>query len=542
MKKILFIWIFALAALAAGAQNPPTSLSERLGELEKELDKAKEDVEKAAAEMAACNKLPADQITSITNRIKQIKEEMDKVDNEKAKREKEIQKRIKQIKRQQAKLKKEAARATGFKNTKELNKALKRLQEEEKNAADTPPAALGGLQENMEKERSEEFKKIATEGAKKTDARTKEGKSLDDLLSDYDAGLTQMENLEKQYERESNEQKKRELEKEMQTTADNIAKTEDDIKTLGNAAGMQTELSNIRILDFILYLYHSGYFTLHQEEQQLEKELKNLKEANNKLHHKLTSVTRAGNTLTGMHQQKMKDKDVKDHKKKIDGYLRDYNKPKPPATPPIGPDGIGFVIVGPTLTWPNMEENNEYIEWINEQFEGNINTTTTVVGGSVAIAFRLADFLSVGPAYEYQRARSSGEITYTDLVLKHENQYTFHSGLLMTYWTIPHLDNRFQPMLQAGLGATWGDFLEKEEAFELSGKGETMTFSTGLSAQYFITDQIGLSAGACYQWRHINEFLDENEVPVQYVGSFRQKNIDANMNGMNVLIGLVFRF
>jgi chromosome segregation ATPase len=193
MKKILFIWIFALAALAAGAQNPPTSLSERLGELEKELDKAKEDVEKAAAEMAACNKLPADQITSITNRIKQIKEEMDKVDNEKAKREKEIQKRIKQIKRQQAKLKKEAARATGFKNTKELNKALKRLQEEEKNAADTPPAALGGLQENMEKERSEEFKKIATEGAKKTDARTKEGKSFEDLLSDYDAALTRME-------------------------------------------------------------------------------------------------------------------------------------------------------------------------------------------------------------------------------------------------------------------------------------------------------------------------------------------------------------
>jgi hypothetical protein len=542
MRKLLFIWILALTAFSLGAQNQPKPLPDQLEKLEKELDKAKEDIEKAASEMAACNKIPADQITSITDRIKKIEEELKKTDKEKAKREKEIQKRIRQINVQKATLKKEAARATGFKNSTERNKAINRLQEEEKGAAGTSPAGLAGMQETTEKERADEFRKIAREGSKKTNARTKEGKSLDDLLADYDAGLARMENLEKQYEKEQNEQKKKELEKEIQAAADNIANTEDDIQTLGGAAGMQTELSNIRVLDFILYLYHNGYFTLHQEQIQLEEERKSLKQQNANLHHKLNTLTRAGNTLRSMHQQKMKDKGVKDHKKKIDGYLRDYNKQQPPAAPPAGPDGIGFVIAGPTISWPNMEENNEYIEWINERFEGNINTTTTVVGGSVALGFRLADFLAVGPAYEYQRARCIGEIPYTHFVLDHEIQYTFHSGLLMTYWTIPQLESRVQPVFNAGIGASWGDFLEKENGFKVRGKGETLTFTSGLNIQYFITDQMGLSAGANYQWRYTDAFLDDNEVPVEYVGSFRQKVIDANMNGVNVGLGLIFRF
>ena len=217
---------------------------------------------------------------------------------------------------------------------------------------------------------------------------------------------------------------------------------------------------------------------------------------------------------------------------------------KPPGAPPSVPRNWGISVTG-LYGWTDMSALNDYINWINTTYSGNIGELNTALGGCITVFYQLNSTIGIGASYEYLSASSEGTLTITapPSTLDHSQSISVNGFLGVITFAIPLEISNLEMRAVAGAGVYFSKYHETENGFDVDGTGTSFGYKVGLDINYLFTDGYGLCVGASYRGVSINQFEDAAGNILEFVPAYDPgEDITANFSGFCVSLGFIFKF
>lgn len=282
--------------------------------------------------------------------------------------------------------------------------------------------------------------------------------------------------------------------------------------------------------------------------KQLEELLKKLGPLNQKiarLQDTLSKLIAALNNLITYAEQKKKPENERDKekfekaKKELDKFLKRYRPPGAPFYAP-GADRPWSIVITGIYAFPSMATKNDYIAWINEGFDGNIDELNTTVGGSAGVFYRIDGTFGVGACYEYLHSGTDGTLANPappPARLDHSQSILSHGVLAVGTVDLP-LDIRgldIQGIL--GVGMYFANYEESENGFVVKGSGSSFGFKAGIGVNYWFTPRFGLRTEAVYRGVSVDRFEDSGGNTLEFVPGYGG-DVQADFNGFGLSAGV----
>lgn len=183
-----------------------------------------------------------------------------------------------------------------------------------------------------------------------------------------------------------------------------------------------------------------------------------------------------------------------------------------------------------TASFATMQQLNDYYDWVNETWQGDIAHLNTLQGGGVEGVYMINRHFGLGLGYQLLMGSASGS---TSVGGRYDMETTAQGGYLLarTEWA----PGRFSLGLDVGGGYFGARYSESEAEAEVSGNATAPGFRADVRLGLKLSDHLGLVAGGGYQSLKFDDFGINWYSP-------GQPPAVLDMSGFTVRAGLEFSF
>jgi hypothetical protein len=259
-------------------------------------------------------------------------------------------------------------------------------------------------------------------------------------------------------------------------------------------------------------------------------------------------------------RQELEDK-IKDAKDKLARESKEYEEEEePPSEPPPAPEEAKET--KPALPTPkipdvwefimkyiramfSMAEVNDYLGWINNNFNGNIPEIDSGYGISFEVIYHLNSTVGVGFCYEHFSTSSDGTLVnpwppYNQL--SHSQKLSADGFLGLATFSIPQGVKNLDVRGIFGAGLYRSTYDESENGFTIKGNGTGFGYKIGLGLNYSFTEKFGICGEASYRGIKVDSFTDSAGDTLQYISTYGGGDIKADFSGFGISAGIFFKF
>jgi hypothetical protein len=309
---------------------------------------------------------------------------------------------------------------------------------------------------------------------------------------------------------------------------------------------------------------------IKDKEKQKQKKAE-IQEAVRKFNEKKSRIYRLKNILLGNLRKMDKEEDpekrqeledkIKDAKDKLARESEKYEKEEePPSEPQPAPEEAKEA--KPALPTPkipdvwefimkyiramfSMAEVNDYLGWINNNFNGTIPEIDSGDGISFEIIYHLNSTVGVGFCYEHFSTSSDGTLVnpwppYNQL--SHAQKLSADGFLGLATFSIPQGAKNLDVRGIFGAGLYRSTYDESENGFTIKGNGTGFGYKIGLGLNYSFTEKFGICGEASYRGIKVDSFTDSAGNTLQYISSYGGGDIKADFSGFGISAGIFFKF
>ncbi len=315
-----------------------------------------------------------------------------------------------------------------------------------------------------------------------------------------------------------------------------------------------------------------------QEEKNPEKEneiKEKMQEEVKKLEERKEELERIKKKLIGLINKKNKEKNP-EKKKKLEEKIKSIQdkegliptptpqkvQPEEPAKPeetPVPPKptkdkdtailtpiipGQWEIIVKWFHTRFNMTAVNDYIKWINDDYQGTIDEIISGNGVSIEIIYNLNSSVGLGFSYEHIWTSAEGNLTNSwppPNTLTHKQNISADGFLGITKFTISESVNKFNIRGVIGAGVYSSGYKETENGYSASGTGLNFGYKVGVDFNYYFTKNFGICGEASYRGIKINKYENSTGNTLKYVSTYGDEIIKCDLSGIGISLGIFLR-
>jgi len=357
------------------------------------------------------------------------------------------------------------------------------------------------------------------------------------------------------------EQEIRDLENKLDGLEDKLDKEE---KNSGLATGILRKIADKsrqlddlerRLLPKIREQNEKQRKTLQTAKENYEEMGKDIDELGNKLDETASNL----DLLEEYLKEKAKKEDQGDKDKFEE--LREKIEEKlsgPPGAPPSTPAPAAVAkMAAPGTSHPwvvrvmvsggfaSMSSANDYIDWINTSFSGDIGKMSTILGATLSVSYQITPLLGAGLAYEYLTCSAEGRLTIPapPTPLDHSQSVTANGFLGFVTLSFPLNVPGLEVSGKLGAGPYFSSYKEIEDVFEVKGTGTGFGFQAGVVGRYFLSNNLGLCAEAAYRGISIKKYEDSSGNTLGYVPAYPAGgDVQSDLGGLYFSLGVFLRF
>jgi outer membrane murein-binding lipoprotein Lpp len=206
---------------------------------------------------------------------------------------------------------------------------------------------------------------------------------------------------------------------------------------------------------------------------------------------------------------------------------------------------IWALVVKYMFSMVSMAQVNDYLHWINNNYNGNISDLDSGQGLCVDIFYQVNNTLGFGLGYEHLAGSADGTITNPwppPGTLKHGQDLSYDGFLGQASFTLPPVISGLDIRTTLGAGLYLAHYKETENGYEVTGNGTGFGFKVGLRANYSFTNFAGICGQVSYRGIKINSFTDSAGDKLRYIPAYGGSDIEADFSGLGFSAGLYFMF
>lgn len=197
------------------------------------------------------------------------------------------------------------------------------------------------------------------------------------------------------------------------------------------------------------------------------------------------------------------------------------------------------LILGGGVGFPAMDELNDYVDYINNNFSGSVDTIDTYYRFVVQAEYKVIKDVAVGIGYERIRVDTDG----TTWFLGVSNRFSIDLAVdgielyLRKTWPVA---KALSIETLAGAGYYFSDYTEKENGYNVSGDDESIGLRAGVGLHWAFTKHMGVHLDAAYRWLKFDRYEDGG-TRIRFV-SPGTPPAEADFSGFMLNAGLTWRF
>lgn len=178
---------------------------------------------------------------------------------------------------------------------------------------------------------------------------------------------------------------------------------------------------------------------------------------------------------------------------------------------------------------PNMEALNDYFDWINTTWSGDIAHLNTLQGGSAEFTYMFSPHFGLGAGYRLLTGSSSGTSIGGDFY----TEVTSQGGYLLARgeWA----PGRFIIGADCSAGYFGALYSETEEQLKQTGRDESMEFGAEIRLGFKLTDYVYLVAGGGYK------ALKFDDLGIKWYSPGEPPAV-LDQSGLSMRVGMEFKF
>ncbi|MCF7854407.1 MAG: hypothetical protein K9N51_06390 [Candidatus Pacebacteria bacterium] len=203
--------------------------------------------------------------------------------------------------------------------------------------------------------------------------------------------------------------------------------------------------------------------------------------------------------------------------------------------------GYGFrLTAGAGIGFPNMDDINDYVDWINDSFGGSIDTIDQYYSYRVQLDYPIYPNLRLGLAYDRMDAETDGALEFMGDVHHFEMDLEVEGGELYLENEWPRLIGPCSVRVGAGIGYYWSDYIEKEDSYRASGDDENWgtRLSTGIT--WHALKCLDIMLDGEYRWLEFSDYEDGGR-DLRFV-SPGNPPVEVDLSGFAIRLGVAWRF
>ncbi len=213
-------------------------------------------------------------------------------------------------------------------------------------------------------------------------------------------------------------------------------------------------------------------------------------------------------------------------------FVATQERPRPERRWSLVPSaGIGF---------PEMDEINDYADWIEDSFGGSVDDVDLYRQYGVALEYRLSERWHAGLAYHRMEAETDGSYPWMATTRDFSIDVDVEGAELYVRRTWPRALGPLELQALAGAGYYGSHYTEEEDGYHVSGHDDTLGLRAGLGVGWDITDSLNLTLEGDYRLLKFESYKDSGRT-VRFV-SPGSPRAEADFTGFSVRASLSWRF
>lgn len=164
--------------------------------------------------------------------------------------------------------------------------------------------------------------------------------------------------------------------------------------------------------------------------------------------------------------------------------------------------------LGAGTGFPQMEEVNDYIQWINRNNQGHVDDIDDYQSYSARLTYGLHPDVHIGIGYEYMEADTDGTVIFMGSPRTFAMDLDAHGVFLFLEksWLLTRHPLDLRATAEVNSGYYWSSYTETEKGYRASGDDEAIGAEAGLGLSWFFTEYMALTVEGAYRWLKFDDY------------------------------------
>lgn len=214
--------------------------------------------------------------------------------------------------------------------------------------------------------------------------------------------------------------------------------------------------------------------------------------------------------------------------------------PQPQAIRRTAPDTRVRIRAHRGLGYPDMDAVNDYIDWINKNFSGSVDTLGRYDSYGLGLEYQVARNWYGGLAYQRFEADTSGTTWYMGMPNHFTMDLTVDGGELYARKVWPEVVGPLDLEGLLGVGYYGSKYREQENGYVALGRDQDFGVRAGVGLTGNLAQNVQVMLEGGYLWLKFDDYRRGGD-PVRFV-SPGNPQVEADFSGFWASLALAIRF